>query len=149
MSVLGAVVAGLIGTAVMSVAIVSAPRMGLPQMDFAGMLANLVGLPRLRALGWVLHALVGVGWAFVYAALWSAGVGSPDVTVGLAYGIGHWLIAGALVGLFSYVRPGPPGPYLPGFYFRNLGGSNGFFGGLMVHAIYGLTVGLVYQFFRP
>ncbi len=144
MSILGAVVAGLVGTAVMSIAMALAPRMGLPPMDFAGMLANLLGVPRLRALGFALHLLIGVGWAFAYAVLWSAGVGSPDVTVGLLFGIGHWLIAGALVGLLSYVRPG-----MPGFYFRNLGGSVGFFGGLMVHIMYGLTVGLIYQFFRP
>ncbi len=123
--------------------------MGLPAMDFPGLLANLVGLPQVRAtrlrraLGFLLHAIVGVAWGFVYAALWSAGVGSPDVTTGLLYGIAHWLVAGALIGLLSYLRPG-----MPGFYLRNLGGGNGFFGGLMAHAIYGLTVGLVYQIFR-
>ncbi len=146
-SVIGAVVAGLCGTVVMSIAMALAPRMGLPQMDFPAMLATLLGMPRLRVVGFALHLLIGVGWAFVYAALWSAGVGSPDVTVGLLYGIGHWLIAGALFGLLSYLHPGMAGPGVPGFYFRNLGGSVGFFGGLMLHIMYGLTVGLVYQFF--
>ena len=143
MNVLGAVVAGLIGTIVMSIALAVAPRMGLPEMDFAGMLATLLGVPRLRALGFVLHVLIGIFWAYIYATLWSAGIGSPNVTTGLLYGIAHWLIAGALVGVLSYLRPG-----LPGFYFRDLGGSTGFFGGLMVHVIYGLTVGLVYEFFQ-
>ena len=144
LSVIGAAVAGLASTLVMSITMAVAPRMDLPPMDFAGWLANLLGVPRLRALGFVAHLLIGVGWAFAYAALWSAGIGSPDVTIGLLFGIAHWLIAGALFGLLPSWRPG-----MPGLYFRNLNGNMGFFGGLMLHIIYGLTMGLVYQFFHP
>ena len=143
MNVVGAIVAGLIGTIAMSVALAVAPQMGLPKMDFPGMLAVLVGAPRARAVGFLLHALIGALWALVYAALWSAGILSPSVTAGALFGIAHWLIAGALLGLLSYVRPGGPGIYL-----RNLGGSVAFSGGLMAHIVYGLTVGLVYEFFR-
>jgi hypothetical protein len=142
MSIVGAIVAGLIGTAVMSIAIVGAPQMGLPKMDFVGILAALVGLPGARGVGFVLHALIGVLWAFGYAAVWSLGILSPNVTTGALFGIVHWLLAGALLGLLTYLRPGGPG-----FYLRDKGGRVAFFGGLMAHIVYGLTVGLVYEFF--
>ncbi len=143
MNIPSAIVAGLIGTIVMSIALAVAPQMGLPKMDFVGILAALVGVPRARAVGFALHALIGMLWALVYAAVWSAGILSANVTTGALFGIVHWLIAGALLGLLTYVRPGGPG-----FYLRGLGGSVGFFGGLMAHVVYGLTVGLVYEFLR-
>ena len=149
MSIVGAIIAGLIGSIVVSIMLAIAPQMGLPKMDFVGILAAWVGVPRARIVGFVLHLLIGVVWAFIYAALWSAGIGSPDVTIGALFGIVHWLIAGALFGLFSFLRPGVPDSGSPGLYLRNLGGSLGFFGGLMVHVIYGLTVALVYEFIHP
>lgn len=143
MNIPGAIVAGLIGTIVMSIALAVAPQMGLPKMDFVGMLATLVGTPRARAVGFVSHALIGALWALAYAAIWSAGILSPNVTSGALFGIVHWLIAGALLGLLTYLQPGGPG-----FYLRERGGSVAFFGGLMAHVVYGLTVGLVYEFLR-
>jgi hypothetical protein len=137
----GAIVAGLIGTVVMSIALLAAPQMNLPKMDFAGILAALVGLPRVRAVGFGLHALLGVLWALGYAAVWATGILPPNVTTGALLGIVHWLIAGALLGLLTFLRPGGPG-----FYLRGQGGGVAFFGGLMAHVVYGLTVGLVYEF---
>jgi hypothetical protein len=143
MNIPGAVVAGLVGAVVMSIALAVAPQMGLPKMDFFGMLAALVRVPRARAVGFVLHVLICVLWAVAYAAVWSVGVLAPNVTTGALLGIVHWLIAGALLGLLTYLWPSGPG-----FYLRNQGGSMAFFGGLMAHVVYGLTVGLVYEFVR-
>ena len=151
MSIVGAVVAGLAGTIVMSIALAMGPQMGMPKMDFVGLLGSLFSPKQNRAVGWILHLLIGVFWAFVYAAVWAAGIGSPDVTIGALFGIVHWLIAGLLIGLVSAVHAGARAGTVqaPGFYLLNLGGSMGFFGGLMGHIIFGLTVGLVYPIFRP
>ena len=152
MNIAGAIVAGLVGTVIMSIALANGPQMGMPKMDFPGLLSTLFTATPHRALGWGLHLLIGVLWALVYAAVWSAGIGSPDVTIGLLFGIVHWLIAGALIGLLPAVHAGIRAGAVraPGAYLLNLGGgtrSVGFFGGLMGHIIFGLTVALVYQFF--
>ena len=124
------------------------PRMGLPQFDAIGWLSAAITVRPVRALGFILHAIIGVLWMTEYAAEWAAGIGAPGVTLGVVAGIIHWLIAGVLVGvivpLFAGVRSGAI--KAPGMYLRELG-SLGFIAGLMPHIIYGMSVGLVYQFF--
>ena len=148
MNPLGILIAGLIGTLAMSVAMAVEPRMGLPQFDAIGWLSAAITARPIRVVGFILHLIVGVLWMLVYAAVWSAGITAPGVSLGIVAGIIHWLIAGVLVGvvvpLFAGVQSGAI--KAPGMYMRELG-SMGFIAGLMPHIIYGMTVGLVYQFF--
>ena len=150
MSIIGAIVAGLVGTIAMSLALAGAPQMGMQKMDLVGMLGATFNPQANRILGWAMHLLLGILFSFAYAALWAAGIGTPDVTVGLVFGIVHWLIAGLLMGLLANFNAGMRAGTVkaPGRYMLQLGGSMGFFGGLMAHIIYGLTVGLVYGIFR-
>lgn len=150
MNMIGAIVAGIVATALMSLALAGAPRMAMPKMDFVGLLGALFSAHENRIIGWGLHFALGVLCAIIYAAVWSLGVISPGVTEGLIFGIAHWLIAGFLMGLLSAAHAGIRSGTVkdPGRYLRNLDASMGFFGGLMSHLVYGLTVGLVYNLFK-
>ena len=150
MNMIGAIVAGIVATLLMSMALSGAPRMAMPKIDLVGLLGTLFSARENRVLGWVLHVVFGIVFALIYAAVWSLGIVSPGVTEGLIFGIAHWLIAGFLIGLLSAVHAGIRAGAVkdPGRYLRNLDASMGFFGGLMSHIVYGLTVGLVYNFFK-
>ena len=149
MNVIGAIVAGLVGTIVMSIALAGAPQMGMPKIDIVGMLGTTFSPRPNRALGWILHLLIGCIFGLIYAAIWSVGIGSVDVTIGLLFGIAHWLVAGLLFGLLPYVNAGMRAGVVqtPGRYLLKLG-NMAFFGGLMSHIVFGLTVGLVYGIFK-
>jgi hypothetical protein len=149
MSIIGAIVAGLAGTIVMSIALAGAPQMGMPKIDFVGMLGAMFSPQANRVLGWIMHLLIGVIFGLIYAAIWSLGIGSADVTIGLLFGIVHWLVAGLLIGLLPTVNAGMRAGTVkaPGRYLLQLG-NMGFFGGLMGHILFGLTVGLVYGIFK-
>ena len=150
MNLIGAIVAGIVATGLMSLALAGAPRMAMPKIDFVGLLGTLFSTRENRIVGWVMHFALGILFAVIYAAVWSLGIMSPGVTEGLVLGIAHWLITGFLIGLLSAIHVGIHSGAAkdPGRYLRNLDASMGFFGGLMSHLIYGLTVGLVYHFFE-
>jgi len=59
--------AGVIGTAIMTVVMMIAPMMGMPKMSPPEMLAGMLGMPLF--IGWVMHFMVGIMFAFVYTYL--------------------------------------------------------------------------------
>src|SRR4030065_423777 len=73
MNVIGAVVAGLIGTAVFSTVMWLGPRMGMPRMAIWELLGSMFAKDGNRAFGWIAHFMMGTIFAIIYAALWSAG----------------------------------------------------------------------------
>ncbi len=97
MNVIGAIVAGLVGTVAMSMAIAMAPSMGMPKMDIVGMLGSMFSKEGNTALGWVLHLMMGIVFAIIYAAVWTAGIGSATWVGGLIFGAVHWLIVGLMI----------------------------------------------------
>lgn len=148
MNILGAIVAGLAGTGVISLVMAMAPKMGMPKMDIVGMLGSMFGPPN-RTLGWALHFMMGAIFALIYALLWSIGIGQPNWGTGLVFGGVHWLAAGLVMGMVPMVHVGiqrgevqAPGPWM-----INNGGMMGFVGGLIGHVIFGLVVVLVYNLF--
>jgi hypothetical protein len=152
MSIPGAVVAGILGTLVMTLLLAMGPsaQAKSPRIDMAGFLGSLFSPRGNRVLGWALHLAGGVIAALIYAALWDAGIGAPGVTMGGVFGAIHWLIAGLLIGALSSIHAGArAGTFTaPGYYLRNMGGSTGFIAGLVSYIAYGLTVGLVYGLFK-
>lgn len=124
-----ALVAGVVGTAVMTVvATMGAPMMGLPKMNPAEMLAGQMGGN--AALGWAAHFMIGVVLAGIYASV-ATKLPGPVALRGAVFGLAPWLLAQVAVmpmmgmGLFS--------------------GSMMMAGGsLMGHLIYGAVVGAVY-----
>jgi len=149
MNVLGAIVASLVGTAVFTMVMVLAPRMGMPKMDIVGLLGTMFGKEN-RLLGWMMHGMLGMIFGLIYAFLWSLGVGAPTWLGGLAFGTVQWLIVGMLMGLMipmmhAGIRRGEVKS--PGYWMTNDGGMMAFLGGLLGHMIFGIVIALVYSLF--
>ena len=149
MNIVGAIVAGVVGTAVFSMVIAMAPRMGMPRMAIWEMLGSMFDKDGNNALGWAAHFMMGVIFAIIYAALWSAGVGSASVGSGALFGVVHWLAVGLVMGAVPMMHAGIQAGTVkaPGVYMMSNGGMMAFMGGLIGHVVYGVVVALVYGLF--
>ncbi len=145
MNVLSAVISGILGTLAISMVMAAAPMMGMPKMDIVDMLSTMFGKPN-RVLGWMMHLMMGVVFALIYAFLWSIGIGSPGWISGLIFGIAHWLVVGLMMAVIPIVHAGIKSGDVeaPGLWMINQGGMLSFVGGLMGHIVFGLVVALVY-----
>lgn len=149
MNIIGAIVAGLVGTVVMSMVIAMAPSMGMPKMAIWEMLGTMFSKEGNVGLGWAMHFMMGVIFAIIYAALWAAGIGSATWVSGVIFGAVHWLVAGLMMGGVPMMHAGVKAGTVkaPGVYMMSAGGMMAFVGGLIGHVIYGLVVALVYGVF--
>ncbi len=149
MSIIGAIVAGLVGTIIISMVMLMAPKMGMPKMAIWEMLGAMFSSDGNMALGWVIHLMMGAVFGLVYAVLWAAGIGSSSVVGGLIFGIVHWLVVGLMMGGMPMMHAGIKAgtASAPGVYMLNNGGMKSFMGGLMGHAIFGVVVALIYGLF--
>lgn len=148
MNVIGAIVAGLAGTVVISMLMAMGPRMGMPKMAIWEMLGTMFSKEGNVGLGWVIHFMMGAVFAIIYAALWAAGIGSATLVSGLVFGVVHFLIVGVMMGGMPMLHAGIKAGTVqaPGVLMLN-SGVKGFMGGLVGHALYGLVVALVYGLF--
>ena len=148
MNVLAAIVAGLVGTAVISMVMAMAPKMGMPKMDIVDMLSTMFGKPN-RMMGWAMHFMMGVVFALIYAFAWSRGVGAPTWGGGLIFGAAHWIVAGMVMGMIPMMHAGIKSGAVkaPGMWMTANGGMMSFVGGLIGHMAFGLAVALVYAAF--
>ena len=85
--------------------LVMAPRMGMPKMDIVGMLSTMFGKEN-HPLGWMMHLMMGVVFALIYAFLWSRGILGPTLFGGLVFGAVHWLVVGMIMGMIPMVHAG-------------------------------------------
>ncbi|MBK5213833.1 MAG: hypothetical protein JJE55_09270 [Flavobacteriaceae bacterium] len=84
------IVAGIVGTLVMTMVILVAPYMGMPKMSPPAMVAGMLGMPML--VGWVMHFMIGIVYAFVYVYLFN-----PKVK------IASTLLSGLVFGFLAFV----------------------------------------------
>lgn len=147
MNLIAIIVAGLVATLVMSMILAMAPKMGMPKMDIVGLLSTMFSKKGFPVLGWLMHLMMGLVFAVVYAFLWSNGIGSATWLYGLIFGAVHWLIVGMIMVMIPMMHVGirsgevkAPGLYMSG----NGGGIKVFMGGLIGHMVFGLVVALVY-----
>ena len=149
MNIIGAIVAGLVGTIAISMVMMMAPRMGMPKMAIWEMLGAMFSAEGNVALGWMMHLMMGVIFGLIYAALWGVGIGSVSAASGLLFGIVHWLVVGLMMGgmpmMHAGIRAGAVSA--PGVFMVKNGGMMSFMGGLIGHAIFGVVVALVYGLF--
>jgi hypothetical protein len=150
MNLIGAIVAGFIATLVFTAVLMMAPRMGMPRMDIVDLLGTMFSAKSNRALGWVMHLMMGMVFGLVYAFLWTQGIGSDTWLYGLVFGAIHWLVVGVMMALIPMMHAGiksgavkAPGMWMTG----NGGGLMAFMGGLVGHMIFGVVVALVYAAF--
>jgi len=148
MNIFAVVVTGIVGTMAISMVMALGPKMGLPKMDIVGMLSTMFGKPN-RTLGWIMHLMMGVIFALIYAFLWSLGIGSASWFIGLLFGIGHWLVVGVMFALIPMMHAGIKSGEVakPGLWMTNQGGLMAFVGGLMGHMVFGIVAALTYSLF--
>lgn len=84
------ILAGIVGTLVMTMIILVAPYMGMPKMSPPAMVAGMLGMPIL--VGWVMHFMIGIAYAFVYMYLFN-----PNVK------IASTLLSGLVFGFLAFV----------------------------------------------
>ena len=149
MSIAGAIIAGLVATMVMSMVMVMAPKMGMPKMEIWTMLGSMFQKNGNSLLGWVMHLMMGVVFAIMYAVLWSLGIGKATVAYGAVFGVAHWIVAGMVMGMVPMMHAGIKAGTVkaPGLYMMSDGGMMAFVGGLIGHVVFGITVALVYALF--
>ena len=131
--ILKAVIAGIAGTAAMSMMMVAAPMMGMPEMNIGRMLAGFMGIP--VALGWAAHFMIGVVLALIFAFLLVSKLPGAPWVRGLLFSLIPWFMAQVIVnpmmgaGLFASNTPTPAAMVM---------------GSLMGHMVYGAVLGAVY-----
>ena len=147
LNIIGAIVAGLVGTVVMTMVMVMAPKMGMPKMDIVGLLGSMFKKEGVRPIGMAIHFMMGIVFAVIYAFVWSKGIGRASVGYGALFGTIHWLIVGLIMGMIPILHAGIKAGTVkaPGIYMTNNGGPKGFMGGLVGHIVYGITVALIYS----
>jgi hypothetical protein len=147
MNVLGALIAGFVATLVFTAVLMMAPKMGMPRMDIVDLLGSMFSANSNLILGWIMHLMMGMVFALIYAFLWSSGIGAATWTSGLIFGAVHWLVVGVMMAVIPLMHAGiksgavkAPGMWMTG----NGGGMMAFMGGLVGHMIFGVIVALVY-----
>lgn len=127
-------VAGFSATVVLSAMMAAKGMVGvMPELDVIAMLSAMMGAPAL--MGWVGHFMIGtLAWGIGFAVLYDIIPGGSAITKGVVFGIAAWLgmmimvmpMAGA--GLFGMAM-GIMAPMMT----------------LVLHAIFGAVLGLVFQ----
>ncbi len=125
-----ALVAGIVGTVVMSLLVVAGPMMGLRMAGPWELLASFMKLP--VAVGWIAHFMIGVVLAIIYAAVAASRLpGSPWLR-GALFAIAPWLVAQVML--------------MPMMGAGLFGGSALVaLGSLMGHLVYGGSLGATYR----
>lgn len=132
-SMLKVIIAGIVGTTAMTMMMLMAPLMGMPEMNIGRMLSGFMGIP--LVLGWMAHFMIGAVLALVYAFAFASRLPGSAWVKGLLFGLIPWLMAQLIVnpmmgaGVFASNTPSP---------FAMVMGS------LMGHMVYGAVLGAIY-----
>ena len=128
-----AITAGIVGTLAMTMLMIMAPFMGMPEMNIGKMLSSFMGIP--VALGWLAHFMIGSVLAIIYAYGFAEKIPGKGWLRGVIYSLIPWLAAQIMVnpmmgaGVFASATPAPLMIVM---------------GSLMGHLVYGAVVGVVY-----
>ncbi len=134
MNIKRAVGSGVAATAVMSAVAIMAPMMGMPKMDFGEMLGTnnpMMEVP--YVMGWMLHFLVGVLLAIVYA------VGVVDRLSGA------YVFRGVVFAMVPFVIAQSVMMPMMGSGFWSGGDLMMITGSLVGHVVFGAVLGAVYR----
>ena len=126
--------AGLVATAIMSIVALMAPAMGMPKMDFGEMLgANNPMMAMPYAMGWVMHFVVGVILAIVYASFFVQRLKGSFAVRGIIFAMIPFVIAQ------SVMMP------MMGMGFFSGGNMMMIMGSLIGHIVFGAMLGVIYK----
>ncbi|MGF7080366.1 DUF6789 family protein [Mucilaginibacter sp. UYCu711] len=126
-----ALTGGIIATSVMTMIMLAAPMMGMPDMKIGNMMAGFMGIP--VWLGWAMHLMIGIVWAMVYVFLIKDRLTLNPAIKGMLFALLPWILMQLMVmpmmgmGVFSANSPNPVMMVV---------------GTMMGHLVYGLVLGL-------
>lgn len=146
MNILSAVIAGVAASLVFSIVLAMAPRMGMPRMDIVSLLGSMFSAKSNQALGWMMHLMMGIVFALIYAFLWSSGISGATWVGGLIFGAAQWLVVGMVMGMMPMMHVGIKSGAVkaPGLWMTSNGGFMAFMGGLVGHMVFGTVIALSY-----
>lgn len=153
MTIWGALAGGFVGTLVLTTFLQAASALGLTRIDLPFLLGTAVTGDRIRAkaLGYAMHFIVGLIFALIYFAIFTA-IGHSGWWLGAIFGLVHGLFAAtAFVStLLPLVHPRMATPLSaagsspllepPGFLMLNYGARTPLVT-LVAHIAYGAIVG--------
>ncbi len=127
-------IAGLVATIALSMLMVAKGMMGLmPELDMIAMLSSMMSTAPI--VGWIIHFMIGaVLWGGLFAFLYNQVPGQNGMTKGLLFGGAAW-------GLMMIAVMPMAGA---GLFGMNLGVMAPVMT-LMLHLIFGLVLGLVFD----
>jgi len=100
------VLAGLIGTLIMTIVMMIAPMMGMPKMSPPKMLAEMLGMPIF--VGWIMHFMIGIVFAFAYTYLHLFKHKISNVWLkGVVFGIIAFVFAQVMMRVMGMMMPIP------------------------------------------
>lgn len=137
------ILAALVGSgAILTAMYLLLPALGLPRLDFAAVTGGWVkaGGPYAKVIGVAIFVLGGIGWAFLYAALWPwhsflGGIGF----VVIPFAISCVTLLPSLNQFQVLITP------MPGFIWLKLGGPNALIANAVEHIVFGICLGLLYR----
>jgi uncharacterized membrane protein YagU involved in acid resistance len=93
-----------------------------------------------------MHWVLGACFAILYVILFKIIPGSP-LLLGAAFGTVHWLLVGGMFAFAPMIHAGMRAGTVKkaGAYMTKSLGMMGFFGGLIGHIVFGVTIGLIYS----
>tara|TARA_Y100000385_G_scaffold1093_1_gene1170 strand:- start:1427 stop:1813 length:387 start_codon:yes stop_codon:yes gene_type:complete len=119
------ILAGVIGTAIMTVFMMIAPMMGMPKMSPPNMLSGMLSAPLI--VGWIMHFVIGIVFAYGYIHYVSAKLKFKNIYVkGAVFGIIVFVLAQIMMAIMA----APMG----GSMALNVSGS------LLGHIVFGIAV---------
>ncbi len=127
------IVAGFAATVVLSMIMLAKSMMGLmPELNVIAMLGSMMNAA--PVVGWVIHFMIGmIGWGVGFAIVFNILPGNSNLTKGISFAVAAWFLMMLVVmpmagaGLFG-LNMGMMAPAMT----------------LMLHAIYGAVLGLVF-----
>lgn len=124
------ILAGIIGTAIMTVVMMVAPMMGMPKMSPPEMLSGMLGMPVF--VGWIMHFMIGIMFAFAYTYLCIFKHKISNIWLkGAVFGVIAFIFAQIMMAIMGMMMPMPA---MEGSIMLTMIGS------LMGHIIFGMAV---------
>lgn len=105
--ILKSVIGGIIATIAMTITMFMAPYMGLPEMNAAKMLSDMMHFS--IALGWIMHFMIGVIFAITYGQFiirWLGKINSK-ILRGAILGITVFVFAQIMMVIMGAIMPAP------------------------------------------
>ncbi|MGS0748770.1 DUF6789 family protein [Halpernia sp. GG3] len=98
------ILAGIIGTVIMTVVMMIAPMMGMPKMSPPAMLSGMMGMPIF--VGWIMHFMIGIVFALAYTYLFNVNI-SNLWAKGAVFGVLAFIFAIMMMMIMSTMMPLP------------------------------------------